>query len=227
MDKLGFIKLLLESQSLKFGDFTTKSGRQSPYFVNLGAIATGKNLGKLAEYYYQAYQANVPASIEHLYGPAYKGISLSILLANRIYERLGKDLKVTYNRKELKDHGEGGEFIGARLENNSEVYIVEDILTGGTSIRESIKLLSRYGVKIMGALVGVDRMEKGIGGSLSAKEEIEQEFGFPVHAIVNIAEIMESLNGREVLGKLWLNQERFSAINRYLSHYGYSESRNI
>ncbi|MFK7826914.1 MAG: orotate phosphoribosyltransferase [Oligoflexales bacterium] len=220
MDKLGFIELLLESHALKFGDFTTKSGRQSPYFVNVGSIATGKNLGKLADYYFEAYEQYVPADIDHIYGPAYKGISLSVLLAERVYVRLGRDLKVSYNRKEVKGHGEGGQFIGANLEPGAEVYIIEDILTGGTSIRESINFLKLSGVKVRGALVGIDRMEKGVNGDVLAKDEIEQEFGFPVHAIINVAEIVESLKEKEVLGRVWLNQERLTAMHKYLSHYG-------
>ena len=220
MDKLGFIELLLESHALKFGDFTTKSGRQSPYFVNVGSIASGKNLGKLADYYFEAYEQYVPTDINHLYGPAYKGISLSVLLAERVYSRLGRDLKVSYNRKEVKDHGEGGQFIGAPLGAGDEVYIIEDILTGGTSIRESIRFLGQCGVSIRGALVGIDRMEKGVMGDLSAKDEIEQEFGFPVHAIVNVEEIVENLKEREVLGTIWLNSERLTAIHQYLTIHG-------
>lgn len=227
MNKLGFIELLLESQALRFGDFTTKSGRKSPYFVNVGSIASGKSLGKLADYYLEAFSTHAPANIDHLYGPAYKGISLSVLLADRAYARLGRDLKVSYNRKEAKDHGEGGQLIGSPLTAGSSVFIVEDILTGGTSIRESVMFLSGLGVSVSGALVGIDRMEKGVGKDLSAKDEIEQEFGFPVHSIINVEQIVAYLGDKEVLGKLWLTEERLSAVNAYLSHYGASSASAI
>ena len=220
MDKQGFIELLLESRALRFGDFTTKSGRKSPYFVNVGSISTGKSLGKLADYYVAAFNEFAPEGVSHLYGPAYKGISLSVLLADRAYAQYGKNLKVSYNRKEVKAHGEGGQFIGANLATGASVFIIEDILTGGTSIRESVRFLRERGVSVCGALVGIDRMEKGVKDGESAKEEIEQEFGFPIYSIVTIAQIVSYLKEREVLGKVWLNNDRLSAINAYLSQYG-------
>lgn len=190
MKKRDFYELLIAANALAFGNYKTKSGRDSPYFFNFGNICSGKNLGILADIYAERLLECFANNISHLYGPAYKGIPLCVLVAERLYKLAQLDVKVTYNRKELKDHGEGGRFIGAPLGPDSKVIIIEDVLTRGTSIRESVKSIELQGASICGAFVGVDRSERGIG-KYSAGKELSLEFGFPIHAIANIQEVVE------------------------------------
>lgn len=194
MDKKEFVRFLIESGVLKFGDFTTKSGRKTPYFINTGNYDDGKKLSKLGEFYAELVNENFP-SATLVFGPAYKGISLSVITAIKLYEKYGKVVNVAYNRKENKDHGEGGIIIG-KVSKDDKVVIVEDVITSGLSIRESLEILRDVGnPKVLGVVVSVDRMEKGQTTKLASRE-IEEEFGIKVISIINVIEIIEYLRSK-------------------------------
>lgn len=194
MDKKEFVRFLIESGVLKFGDFTTKSGRKTPYFINTGNYDDGKKLSKLGEFYAELVNENFP-SATLVFGPAYKGISLSVITAIKLYEKYGKVVNVAYNRKENKDHGEGGIIIG-KVSKDDKVVIVEDVITSGLSIRESLEILRSVGnPKVLGVVVSVDRMEKGQTTKLASRE-IEEEFGIKVISIINVIEIIEYLRSK-------------------------------
>ena len=190
--KREFIAFLEEAGVLKFGDFIAKSGRRIPYFINAGDIKTGAQIARLGEFYATAYLDKIGEKKAVLYGPAYKGIpiavSASVALAGR-----GLDLPFFFNRKEAKDHGEGGIFVGYVPKAGESVVIVEDVITAGTAIRESMaNLAALEGVKVAAVFVMVDRKEKG-KTDLSAMAEIEREFGFPVYSVVDVYDIIEYL----------------------------------
>lgn len=194
MDKKEFVRFLIESDVLKFGDFTTKSGRKTPYFINTGNYDDGKKLSKLGEFYAELVNKNFP-SATLVFGPAYKGISLSVITAIKLYEKYGKVVNVAYNRKENKDHGEGGIIIG-KVSKDDKVVIVEDVITSGLSVRESLEILRSVGnPKVLGVVVSVDRMEKGQTTKLASRE-IEEEFGIKVISIINVVEIIEYLRSK-------------------------------
>lgn len=198
LDKISFIKFLMNSGVLTFGDFTTKSGRKSPYFINTGNFTTGKQLNDLGIYYARCIQDNIaqgyiPDDIAALFGPAYKGIPLSVATAISLSEDFNRDISYCFNRKEQKDHGEGGTIVGHKLKDGEKILIIEDVITAGTAVRESIPILKNAAnVQICGLIVAVDRMEKG-KGSLSAVQEIYEDYGIPTFPIVNINEIIELL----------------------------------
>ena len=211
--KREFIKFLEGAGVLKFGDFTAKSGRKIPYFINAGDIKTGAQISKLGEFYAKAYLEKVGNKSAVLYGPAYKGISIavsaSIALANE-----GLDLPYFFNRKEAKDHGEGGVFVGYTPKANENIVIVEDVITAGTAIRESMEILSHLdGTKVIATFVMVDRKEKGQGDK-SAMAEVGEEFGFPVYSVVDVYDIIEYLEEDEK------NRENVERIKKYLEVYG-------
>jgi orotate phosphoribosyltransferase len=212
-----FLENLLQAQVLKFGSFKTKSGRLSPFFLNFGAVCTGQALQKLAAGYVPL--GNEFPSCNNLFGPAYKGIPLAVALSHPFAMHLGHEVSFTFNRKEAKDHGEGGGLVGQVYKGSEQVIIVEDVLTGGTSLRESIALLKSYGIRPLAAFIGVDRQEKGTG-SKSAREEIENDFGLPVRSVLNIDSILGHLHNRTVAGKVWVNDEVFSQIQKYRQQYG-------
>ena len=177
---------------LKFGDFTAKSGRKIPYFINAGMIKTGDEIAKLGEFYAKAYFEKVGNKKTVLYGPAYKGISIAVSAAVALSKN-GLDVPFFFNRKEAKDHGEGGVFVGYVPQSGEEVVIVEDVITAGTAIRESMAILSGLeGVKVAATFVMVDRKEKGKGDK-GAMQEVEEEFGFPVYSVVDVYDIIEYL----------------------------------
>ncbi len=190
--KHDFIAFLASAGVLKFGDFTAKSGRKIPYFINAGDIKTGAQITRLGEFYARAYRERLGDRRTVLFGPAYKGIPIAVSAAAAL-ARDGRDLPYCFNRKEAKDHGEGGVLVGWRPQPGEEVVIVEDVITAGTAIRESMDLLSSLkGVKVAACLVMIDRCEKGKTDK-GATAEIEEEFGFPVYSVADVRDIIEYL----------------------------------
>ena len=211
--KREFIQFLQSAGVLKFGDFTAKSGRKIPYFINAGMIKTGDEIAKLGEFYAKAYFDKVGNKKTVLYGPAYKGISIAVSAAVALSKN-GLDVPFFFNRKEAKDHGEGGVFVGYVPQAGEEVVIVEDVITAGTAIRESMAILgSLEGVKVAATFVMVDRKEKG-KTEKSAMAEVEEEFGFPVYSVVDVYDIIEYLS--EDLA----NEENVTRIKNYLAVNG-------
>jgi len=217
--KQDFIEFLVREKVLKFGDFTYKSGRKGPYFLNFGDIYSGEGIAELGKYYAQALQENVK-EFDVLFGPAYKGIPISVATSIALAKDFGKNMGYSYNRKEAKDHGEGGMIVGAKIVPKSKVVILDDVITAGTALRESLALLSTVGdPEVMGVLIAADRMERGQSNK-SVVEEVKDEFGINVYSIVNLSEIVEYLHGREVDGEVVLDDEKVVKINEYLSEYG-------
>ncbi len=211
--KREFIQFLQKAGVLKFGDFTAKSGRKIPYFINAGMIKTGEDIATLGEFYAKAYFEKVGAKKAVLYGPAYKGISLAVS-ASVALSKNGLNLPFFFNRKEVKDHGEGGVFVGYVPTAGEEVVIIEDVITAGTAIRESMEILSHLeGVKVAATFIMVDRKEKG-QGEKGAMQEIEDTFGFPVYSIVDVYDIIEYLEEDES------NKENVDRIKNYLAING-------
>ncbi len=213
--KREFIQFLEGAGVLKFGDFTAKSGRKIPYFINAGDIKTGDQIAKLGEFYAKAYFEKVGNKRTVLYGPAYKGISMAVSSSIAL-SKSGLDVPLFFNRKEAKDHGEGGIFVGYVPKAGEEIVIVEDVITAGTAIRESMaNLQTLEGTKIAATFVMVDRKEKGKGESgKSAMAEIEEEFGFPVYSVVDVYDIIEYLEADEK------NAENVARIKAYLAING-------
>ena len=208
-----FIAFLESAGVLKFGDFTAKSGRKIPYFINAGDIKTGEQIARLGEFYAKAYLEKVGKRRTVLYGPAYKGISIAVSSAIALSKE-GLDVPFFFNRKEAKDHGEGGVFVGYVPKAGEEVVIVEDVITAGTAIRESMGILGALeGVKVAATFVMVDRKEKG-KTEKSAMAEVEEEFGFPVYSVVDVYDIIEYLEEDPA------NAENVTRIKNYLAVNG-------
>ena len=215
-----FIEFLVQSDVLTFGDFVTKSGRATPYFVNTGKYRTGGLLGRLGEFYAQALADQLGATFDNLYGPAYKGISLAVATGIALNGRYNHDVTVTFNRKEAKDHGEKGILIGHPYTGSENVVIIEDVITAGTSIRESMSILSKNGnPRIAAVIISVDRMERG-QGELSAIEEVKKEFELEVFSIVTVREIIEYLANSEIDGKVYIDASGRERMEAYLAEYG-------
>ena len=211
--KREFIQFLESAGVLKFGDFTAKSGRKIPYFINAGDIKTGEQIAKLGEFYAKSYLEKVGNKRTVLYGPAYKGISIAVSSAVALAKN-GLVVPFFFNRKEVKDHGEGGMFVGYKPKAGEEVVIVEDVITAGTAIRESMEILSPLeGVKISAVFVMVDRKEKG-KTEKSAMQELSDEYGFPVYSVVDVYDIIEYLEEDPA------NQENVTRIKNYLAING-------
>lgn len=211
--KKEFISFLEDAGVLKFGDFTAKSGRKIPYFINAGDIKTGSQIKKLGEFYAKAYLEKLGKKQAVLYGPAYKGIPIAVSSAAALAGH-GLDLPFFFNRKEEKDHGEGGVFVGYKPTAGQEVVIVEDVVTAGTAIRESMSILSSLdGVKVAAVFVMVDRKEKG-QTEKSAISEVGEEYGFPVYSVVDVYDIIEYLEQDDK------NRENVERIKNYLKTYG-------
>ena len=211
--KREFIKFLEDAGVLKFGDFTAKSGRKIPYFINAGDIKTGEQISKLGEFYAKAYTEKLGNQKAVLYGPAYKGISIAVSSAVAL-AKSGLDLPFFFNRKEAKDHGEGGVFVGYVPKENENIVIVEDVITAGTAIRESMEILSSLkGSRVIATFVMVDRKEKG-KTEKSAMAEVGEEFGFPVYSVVDVYDIIEYLEEDEK------NRENVERIKKYLELNG-------
>lgn len=214
--KREFIKFLEDAGVLKFGDFTAKSGRKTPYFINAGDIKTGEQIQKLGEFYAKAYFEKVGNKKSVLYGPAYKGIPIAVSVAVALAKD-GLDVPFFFNRKEEKDHSEGGVFVGYKPQAGEDVVIVEDVITAGTAIRESMAILSKLdGVNVKATFVMVDRKEKG-QGEKSAMAEVTDEFGFPVYSVVDVYDIIEYLEEDEA------NKENVDRIKAYLAVNGAKE----
>lgn len=211
--KREFIEFLKGAGVLKFGDFTAKSGRKIPYFINAGDIKTGDQIAKLGEFYAKAYFEKIGNKRTVLYGPAYKGISIAVSSSIALSKQ-GLDVPFFFNRKEAKDHGEGGIFVGYVPQKGEEVVIVEDVITAGTAIRESMEnLKSLNGVQVAATFVMVDRKEKG-RGEKSAMAEVAEEFGFPVYSVVDVYDIIEYLEEDPA------NEENVTRIKNYLAVNG-------
>lgn len=211
--KREFIAFLEEAGVLKFGDFIAKSGRRIPYFVNAGEIKTGDQISKLGEFYAKAYLEKMGKKRCVLYGPAYKGISIAVAASIGLSKQ-GLDVPFFFNRKEVKDHGEGGMFVGYVPKEGEEIVITEDVITAGTAIRESMANLAGInGAKVAATFVMVDRKEKG-RGEKSAMAEVGEEFGFPVYSVVDVYDIIEYLEQDEK------NAENVARIKKYLEVNG-------
>jgi len=215
-----FIELMLDADVLRFGDFTAKSGRKTPYFINTGNFKTGKHMAKLSAYYAQCYVENVGKEPTVLFGPAYKGIPLVSAVSVALARDYDIDAKICFNRKEAKDHGEGGTLVGYTPQLGDRIVIVEDVITAGTAVRETMEILKNCdGAKVTDLLIAADRMEKG-QGTLSAVQEVAQEFGIKVHPVVNIHEILAYLHNREIGGKVYIDDAMKARIDAYLEMYG-------
>ena len=219
--KQEFIEFMVDSQVLKFGEFTLKSGRKSPFFMNAGAYVTGTQLRKLGEYYAKAIHDNYGLDFDVLFGPAYKGIPLSVATTMAISELYGKDIRYCSNRKEVKDHGDTGILLGSKLKDGDRVVIIEDVTTSGKSIEETFPILKEQAnVEIKGLMVSLNRMEVGKGGEKSALDEIQEKYGFPAHAIVTMEEVVERLYNQECQGKIVIDDSIKAAIDSYYEKYG-------
>jgi orotate phosphoribosyltransferase len=218
--KKEFIEFMVKSKVLTFGDFITKSGRKTPFFINTGNYSTGAQLLKLGEYYAESLMRNLPQGFDVLYGPAYKGIPLAVATSMALASRFSQQTAFCFNRKEIKDHGEGGNLIGHKLKDNDRVVIIEDVITAGTSVRESIPLLrSVANINVSALVISVDRMEKGQSNK-SALAEIKEEFGINTFSIVTLEEIVDYLHNREIDGKVILDDDILQRIKDYREKYG-------
>ena len=217
-----FIHFMVDSKVLKFGDFVTKSGRNTPFFINTGFYRTGAQLKKLGEFYAKAIEESFGFDFEILFGPAYKGIPLSVAATEAIYEMSGREVGYCSNRKEAKDHGEGGSFLGAPINDKDRVLIIEDVTTAGTSIRETYPLLkSAADCDVLGLIVSVDRQEKG-QGEKPALLELSEEFSMKTAAIVTMDEVIECLYQKPYKGEIIIDDEMREKIAAYYKIYGAS-----
>ena len=203
--KQEFIEFMVESDVLKFGDFTLKSGRKSPFFMNAGAYVTGSQLMRLGEYYAKAIHDRYGEEFDVLFGPAYKGIPLSVAACIAFSKLYGKEIRYSSNRKEIKDHGDTGILLGSKLKDGDRVVVIEDVTTSGKSI---------------GLMVSLNRMEVGRNGTMSALDEIRETYGFETNAIVTMAEVVEYLYGRPCQGKIIIDDTLKAAIDEYYKEYG-------
>ncbi|MBQ5445714.1 MAG: orotate phosphoribosyltransferase [Lachnospiraceae bacterium] len=218
--KQEFIEFMVDANVLKFGDFVTKSGRKTPFFVNTGFYRTGSQLVKLGEYYAKAIKEKYGLDFDVLFGPAYKGIPLSVATAMGISNLYDKDVNYCSNRKEVKDHGDKGILLGSPIADGNKVLIIEDVTTAGTSINETLPIIKAQGdVDIIGLVVSVDRMERG-QGEKSALDEIKEKYGIETTAIVTMAEVVEHLYNKEYKGRVVIDDELKKAIDEYYDIYG-------
>lgn len=215
-----FIEFMVESQVLKFGSFTLKSGRKSPFFMNAGAYVTGMQLRKLGEYYAKAIHDQFGLDFDVLFGPAYKGIPLAVATVMAISELYGKEIRYCSNRKEVKDHGDTGILLGSKLKDKDRVMVIEDVTTSGKSIEETFPIIkAQADVTVKGLIVSLNRMERG-KGEKSALEEIRDLYGFPTAAIVTMDEVTQYLYNRECRGQIVINDDIKAALDAYYGQYG-------
>lgn len=218
--KTEFIHFMVRSGVLTFGEFTLKSGRKSPYFMNTGNYKTGEQLAKLGVFYATCIKENLGEDFDVLYGPAYKGIPLAVTAASALYNEFKISKNYSFNRKEAKDHGEGGVIVGYQLCDNDRILIVEDVMTSGAALRENIPVLkSAAKVEVVGFVMSVDRMEKGLTEK-SAVQEASDNYGIKVFPIVNIYEIIEALHNTPVNGKIYIDDDMKAKMETYLAQYG-------
>ena len=219
--KQEFIDFMVESDVLKFGEFTLKSGRKSPFFMNAGAYVTGTQLMKLGEYYAKAIYDNYGDDFDVLFGPAYKGIPLSVATTIAFAKLYGKEIRYCSNRKEVKDHGDTGILLGSKIKDGDRIVIIEDVTTSGKSIEETFPIIKAQGdVTIKGLMVSLNRMEVGLGGKVGALDEIREKYGFDANAIVSMEEVVEHLYNKEVNGKVLIDDSIKNAIDEYYKQYG-------
>lgn len=223
--KREFIEFMVESDVLKFGEFTLKSGRKSPFFMNAGAYVTGNQLRRLGEYYAKAIHETFGDDFDVLFGPAYKGIPLGVVAAIAYDNLYGKEIRYCSNRKEAKDHGaDAGNLLGYVLQDGDRVVIIEDVTTSGKSIDETYPLISGVAdIEVKGLMVSLNRMEVGKGGKKAAIDEVSEKYGFPTAAIVDMAEVTEYLHNREVNGRVVIDDGIKAAIDAYYEQYGATE----
>ena len=222
--KKEFIEFMVESDVLKFGDFTLKSGRKSPFFMNAGAYVSGPQLMKLGEYYAKAIHASYGDDFDVLFGPAYKGIPLAVITAEAFYRLYGKEVKYCSNRKEAKDHGaDMGSLLGYKIKDGDRVVMIEDVTTSGKSMEETVPIVRAQGdVTIVGLMVSLNRQEIGLSGdhSKSALDEVAETYGFATNAIVSMSEVVEHLYNHEHQGKIVIDDSMKAAIDAYYDQYG-------
>ncbi len=219
--KKEFIEFMVESEVLKFGDFTLKSGRKSPFFMNAGAYVTGSQLSRLGEYYAKAIHNHYGTDFDVLFGPAYKGIPLSVATTIAFSRLYGKEIRYCSNRKEVKDHGDTGILLGSKIKDGDRVVIIEDVTTSGKSIQETFPIIQAQGdVTILGLMVSLNRMEKGLETDKCALDEIQEKYGFPANAIVSMADVVECLYNRPCEGRLIIDDKMKEAIDKYYEQYG-------
>ena len=219
--KSEFIEFMVESDVLKFGEFTLKSGRKSPFFMNAGAYVTGSQLLRLGRYYAQAIHSAYGDDFDVLFGPSYKGIPLSVAASIAYYELYGKEIRYCSNRKEVKDHGDTGILLGSALKDGDRVVIIEDVTTSGKSIEETFPILkAQADVEIVGLIVSLNRMEVGKGGVKSALDEIKDLYGFETSAIVDMSEVTERLYNNPCGGRVVIDDKIKAAIDAYYEQYG-------
>ena len=220
--KQEFIEFMVDCGVLKFGDFTTKSGRKTPFFINAGFYRTGSQLRKLGEYYAKAIESAFGLDFDVLFGPAYKGIPLSVAASMAISEFYNTDIRYCSNRKEVKDHGDTGILLGSPIYDKDKVIIIEDVTTAGTSIGETMPILKAQGeVSVLGLVVSVDRMERG-QGEKSALAEIEEVYGINTTSIVTMEEVVEHLYNKPYNGNIIIDDALKNAIDAYYKQYGAS-----
>lgn len=221
-----FIAFMVRSGVLAFGDFLTKSGRRTPYFINTGNYKTGSQIARLGDYYAACIQENLPDGISCLFGPAYKGIPLAVAASSSLYRNYGRDLPYCFNRKEAKDHGEGGMLVGYEPRAGDSIAVVEDVVTAGTAVRETVRIFqASAGVKIRALIVSVDRMERGTGESTTL-DELRREFGIQVFPIVTVRDIISYLSRTPVDGKILIDDPVKAGMEAYLARYGGKKQRN-
>ncbi|MCI8527164.1 MAG: orotate phosphoribosyltransferase [Oscillospiraceae bacterium] len=215
-----FIHFMVRSGVLTFGDFVTKSGRKTPYFVNTGNYKTGAQAARLGEYYAACIQEHMPQGVDALFGPAYKGIPLAVAAASALYRDHGRDLPYCFNRKEVKDHGEGGTMVGYQPKDGDRIAIIEDVVTAGTAVRETIQLFRGVAdVKFAALFVSVDRMERGTR-TCTTLDELRQDYGIQVFPIVTIRDVMRCLHNKPVDGRVYIDDDMLGRMEDYLAQYG-------
>ncbi len=220
--KQEFIEFMVESNVLKFGEFTLKSGRKSPFFMNAGAYVTGSQLMRLGEYYAKAIHENYGDDFDVLFGPAYKGIPIAVVTAIAYNKLYGKEIRYCSDRKEEKDHGaDKGSFLGSSLKDGDRVVMIEDVTTSGKSMEETVpKVRGAANVEIIGLMVSLNRMEVGLGGIKSALDEIKETYGFDAKAIVTMEDVVEHLYNRPCQGRVLIDDALKAAIDEYYKQYG-------
>ena len=219
--KKEFIEFMVDCQVLKFGDFVTKSGRKTPFFVNTGFYRTGAQLRKLGEYYARTIHDKFGLDFDVLFGPAYKGIPLTVTTTVAISELYDKDIKYCSNRKEVKDHGDTGILLGSKLQNGDKVVIIEDVTTSGKSIEETFPIIKAQAeVEVVGLMVSLNRMERGLETEKSALEEIQDKYGFGANAIVTMEDVVTCLHNKPYKGTVYIDDALKAAIDAYYEQYG-------
>lgn len=220
--KSEFVEFMVDCNVLKFGEFTLKSGRKSPFFMNAGSYVTGSQLMKLGEYYARAIHETYGDDFDVLFGPAYKGIPISVVTAVAYSQLYGKEVRYCSDRKEEKDHGaDKGSFLGSPLQDGDRVIMIEDVTTSGKSMEETVpKVRGAADVEIVGLMVSLNRMERGIQSDKSALDEIKERYGFPTAAIVSMADVIEHLYNKPYNGKVYIDDTLKAAIDAYYKEYG-------